>query len=79
MKTKPKSQLQFFLILWVICGSAVAAFTIISQSSDGMLTNRSFYDAVARFIVWGAAIAAVPVAIQGSIRKAKNKTNNTDK
>lgn len=74
MKTKPRSQLQSFLILWVICGSAVAAFTIISQSSDGMVTNKSFYDAIAKFIVWGALIAAVPVAIQGSIRKAKNKT-----
>jgi hypothetical protein len=70
---KPKGQLKLFLILWMICGGAVALFTIFTQSSDGMATNKSFYDAFARFFVWGAPLAAIPVAIQGSIHKSKNK------
>ena len=45
---------------------------------DGVITRRDLTEGIARAFVWGAFIAAVPVAIWGSILKAKSKREPLD-
>ncbi len=67
------SRLYFFLVWWLAVGGSIFAFQLFIHSTDGALMRRELLVCISRAMVWGAIIAAVPSAIQGSILKSKKK------
>jgi len=59
------NRLVFFLICWLAAGGTIFCIYLVGE--------HGLTDAIAKGVVWGALIAAVPVAIQGSILKSKKK------
>ena len=59
------NRLIFFLICWLAAGGTIFCIRLIG--------GRDLIECVVYGIVWGALIAAVPAAIQGSILKSKKK------
>ena len=72
------NRLSFFLTWWLAVGGTIFAVHLFIHSRDGALMQRELLECIARALVWGAIIAAVPSAIQGSILKAKSKRGPSD-
>lgn len=69
LKMKRKSSFPFFLMCWLAAGGIIFAVHLLRDDAS----RRDITEGIGRGVVWGALIAAVPVAIQGSIRKARER------
>lgn len=68
------SRLSFFLVCWIAAGGTIFCAHLLNDEGK----RRDLTGGIAQAVVWGALIAAIPSAIQGSLRKGKNKDKNSD-